>query len=84
MTCLVCNPQEGRLTTLEVVLTAQNTTWFDYRGKPVNVASISDVDGGLLIKLDNHSYPLWLHGISRKDIGCSRRKAKKLYTQEIY
>lgn len=52
MEITVYNPQKGRLETLEVDLTAENTTWFN---NVHAVSTITDFDGGLLIKaIDNN------------------------------
>lgn len=77
------NPQKGRLETLEVDLTAENTTWFKNNGKgrAVSVSTITDFDGGLLIKTLDHSYPIWLHDISRADIEYNQKKAGELMQQ---
>jgi len=83
MEYLVYTPQEGRLQTLRVELTTENTTWFNDNRKTGDIASISDVEGGLLIQTLDHHYPLWMDGLSRKDIGYSRRKARELHQQEI-
>jgi len=76
------SPQEGRLQTLTAELTAENTTWFKDNGETGDIASISDVDGGLLIRTLDYNYPLWMDGLSRKDISHSRRKARELHRQE--
>ena len=74
------NPQKGRLETLDVDLTAENTTWFKNSGKgcAVYVSTITDFDGGLLIKTFDNNYPIWLYDISRVDIDYSQKKAKEL------
>jgi len=43
------NPQKGRLETLEVEFTAENTTWFEY-SRGTSVSTITDFKGGILIK----------------------------------
>ena len=72
------NPQKGRLETLEVDLTTENTTWFNDAHA---VSAITDFDGGLLIKANDNSYPIWLYDISRADIEYSQKKAKELMLQ---
>lgn len=49
MECTVYNPQKGRLETLDVVISEENTTWFSY-SRNSSVTMITDWDGGLLIK----------------------------------
>jgi hypothetical protein len=80
MELTVHNPQKGRLETLKVEFTKENTTWFKYSRSPT-VYTITDFKGGLLITKNDYSYPLWLYDISRADIGYSRKKAKELMMQ---
>lgn len=77
------NPQKGRLETLEVEFTAENTTWFEYSGKDraASVSAITDFGGGLLIKTLDHSYPIWLYDMSRADIEYNQKKAGELMQQ---
>ena len=75
------NPQKGRLETLDVDLTAENTTWFENSENTRVVATITDFDGGLLIKKLDNTYPIWLYDISRADIDYSQKKAKELMQQ---
>lgn len=77
MECTVYNPQKGRLETLDVEITEENTTWFRYSRNISSVTMITDWNGGLLIKSGFNS-PLWVYDISRADIGYSRKKAKDL------
>ena len=71
------NPQKGRLETLEVEFTEENTTWFNY-SRSTSVSTITEFEGGILIKKNDYSYPIWLHDISRSDIGYSKKKANEL------
>jgi len=71
------NPQKGRLETLEVEFTAENTTWFEY-SRRTSVSTITDFKGGILIKQNDYSYPIWLYEISRADIGYSKKKAREI------
>jgi len=71
------NPQKGRLETLEVEFTAENTTWFEY-SRRTSVSTITDFKGGILIKQNDYSYPIWLYDISRADIGYSKKKAREI------
>ncbi|MFI5369161.1 MAG: hypothetical protein ACHQ1F_09130 [Spirochaetia bacterium] len=79
MECTVYNPQKGRLETLEVEFTQENTTWF-YSRASGSVTLIADWEGGLLIKA-GYDYPIYLYDISREDIGYSKRKASELIGQ---
>ena len=71
------NPQKGRLETLEVEFTEVNTTWFEY-SRNTSISTITDFKGGILIKKNDYSYPVWLYDISRADINYSKKKAKEL------
>ena len=71
------NPQKGRLETIEVEFTEENTTWFEY-SRSTSISTITDFGGGILIKKNDYSYTLWLHNVSRSDIGYSKKKAKEL------
>ncbi len=81
MELTVYNPQKGRLETLEVEFTADNTTWFEYGRNAQTVSAITDFNGGLLIKKADSSYPVWLYDLSRANIGYSHKKAKQLIKQ---
>ena len=75
------NPQKGRLETLEVDCTQENTTWFEGSRNANAIAMITDFNGGLLIRKANYDYPIWIYDVSRSDIGYSRKKAKELARQ---
>jgi len=80
----VYNPQKGRLETIDIDFTDENTTWFDDTGNSADVSKITDFDGGLVISDSGYSYPVWIYDVSRADINHSRLKALKLlqtYTQ---
>ena len=76
MACTVYNPQKGRLETLGVEFSAENTTWF-YSRRADGITLIADWKGGLLIKV-GFDYPIYLYDLSRKDIGYSKKKAREL------
>ena len=80
----VYNPQKGRLETIDVEYTEENTTYFkDTMAK--NVYRITDWDGGLIIQTTSFgSSPLWVYDISRADIGNSRKGAKQLMRLHDY
>jgi len=79
----VCNPQKGRLETIEVVFTNENTIWFDGIEDNHGIYSITDWQEGLIIKEGSYNYPLWVYDISREDIGYDCIRARKLYKQYI-
>jgi len=81
MELTVYNPQKGRLETIDVEFTAENTTWFEYSGNTPTVSTITDFNGGILIKKADSGYPVWLYDLSRADIGYSRKKAIQLIKQ---
>ena len=78
METTVCNPQKGRLETIDVEFTKDNTTWFNNCRSPRDIYMITDFDGGLLIRESDYTYPVWIYEISRADIGHSQKKARQL------
>jgi len=78
MEITVCNPQKGRLQTVDVEFTKENTTWFDNCADAHDIYMITDIEGGLLIRECGHSYPFWIYDKSRAEIAYSRKKAAKL------
>jgi hypothetical protein len=74
----VYNPQKGRLETIEVVLTDENTTWFGNCKQSHEVSMITDFEGDLLIRELGYSYPVRVYGLCRADIGFDQRKAQEL------
>ena len=72
----VYNPQKGRLETINIEFTDENTTWFDD-------FSITDLQGGILIKEADYTSPLYVYDISRADIGHDHRRARALHRQYI-
>ena len=82
MEITVCNPQKGRLETVDAAITQDNTTWFE-DCQDHDIHTITDFKGGLLIREFGYSYPLWIYDISRADIGYNQQKAKKLYRTHV-
>lgn len=76
MECTVYNPQKGRLETLDIDFTAENTTHFTSHGQG-SVTMITDWNGGLLIK-SGLDYPIYIYDVTRADIGFSQKKAAEL------
>lgn len=74
----VYNPHKGRLETIEVVLTGENTTWFDNCKQSHDVSMITDFEGDLLIRELGYAYPVRIYGLCRADIGFDQRKAQEL------
>ena len=42
------------------------------------IYKLSDFKGGMLIEKNDYSYPIWIYGVTRIDIGCNRQKTKEL------
>lgn len=74
----VYNPQKGRLETIDIAFTDENTTWFDDTGKSADVSKITDFEGGIVISDSGYFYPVWIYDVSRSDINHDRQKAFKL------
>ena len=78
MEITVYNPQKGRLETVEMEMTEENTTWFDKNTKHGAIASVTDFHSGIVIKKRDYSYPLWIYDVTREDIGYNNKKALEL------
>jgi hypothetical protein len=74
----VYNPQKGRIETIDVEFTNDNTTWFSNFRNDRDISMITDFDGDLLIGEFGYTYPLRIYGLSRADIGYDQRKARRL------
>lgn len=79
MAMTVYNPQKGGLETIDLAITQQNTTWFEDCLQDHDIHTITDFEGGLLIRERGYTYPLWIYDVSRADIGYDQRKAKEIY-----
>jgi hypothetical protein len=79
----VYKPQKGRLETLYIDFTDENTTWFDDCEDSHGIFSITDLQGGILIKEADYTHPLYVYDISRADIGYDHRRARALHRQYI-
>ena len=78
MQITVVNPPKGRLETIDIEFTDQNTTWFDEVENPCEIYMITDFKGGLLISERSYSYPILIYDKSRKDINYDQHKAYEL------
>ena len=78
MQITVYNPQKGRLETIDVEFTKDNTTWFSNCRNSRDVSMITDIDGDILISEFDYSYPFMIYGVSRSDINFDQKKAKRL------
>ena len=81
MNYTIYNPQKGRLETLDVELTEDNTTSF-YSRRSDSVTMIADWDGGLLIK-SGYDYPIYIYDVTRADVGFSSKRAEHLMRQYL-
>ena len=81
MEIMAYNPQKGRLETIDVDFTKENTTCFEKYRTPRDICMITDFEGGILISEFDYSYPFWIYDVSRADIGYDRKKAKQLKHQ---
>jgi hypothetical protein len=81
MQITVYNPQKGRLETIDAEFTKDNTTWFSNCRNSQDVSMIADIDGDILIRDFDDSYPFMIYGVSRSDIDFDQRKAKHLRCQ---
>ena len=80
----VLNPQKGRLETISVDFTAENTTWFENCRKPGDIEMITDYNNGeLLIKEYGWTYPVRIHDTSRATIGYKQKQARKVLRQAL-
>ena len=78
MQVTVYNPQKGRLETIDVEYSNNNTTWFGRYRQDDDIYSITDYQGGILIKDFDYTGPFWIYDISRADIGYGQKKTKQL------
>jgi hypothetical protein len=78
MEITVYNPQKGRLETIEVEFTDNNTTWFSNCKSPRDISMITDFAGDILISEFDYTYPIRIYDISRADIGYNKKKARQL------
>ena len=74
----VYNPQKGRLETIDIDFTDENTTWFDDHENIEEIYMVTDFEGGLIIGGCNHDYPIFVYDISRSDINDDLKKALDL------
>ena len=74
----VYNPQKGRLETIDIDFTDENTTWFDDHECTEEIYMVTDFQGGLIISGLNYDYPIFIYDISRSDINDDLNKALNL------
>lgn len=71
----VWNPLKGRLQTIDIEFTEENTTWFDDATNDQDIHMITDTESGLLISEIGYYYPVLIEGETRADIDHDMRKA---------
>ena len=79
----VYNPHKGRLETIDIDFTDENTTWFDGHEYIEEIYMVTDFEGSLIISGLNYDYPILIYDISRSDINDDLKKAlnlKRRYT----
>jgi hypothetical protein len=70
----VYNPQKGRLETINIDFTDENTTWFDECEDSHGILSITDLQGGIL----NQGSRLHLSTLRLRHIQSSNRPSPRL------
>jgi hypothetical protein len=80
----VLNPQKGRLETISVDFTDENTTWFENCRESGDIEMITDYNNGeLLIKEYGWNYPVRIYDTSRATIEYKQKQAKKVLRQAL-
>jgi hypothetical protein len=80
----VLNPQKGRLETINVDFTDENTTWFENCRKSGDIEMMTDYNNGeLLIKEYGWNYPVRIYDTSRAAIGYKQKQAQKVLMQAL-
>jgi len=81
---IVLNPQKGRLETISLDFTAENTTWFANCAEPGDIEMIADYDNtDLLIKEYGWNYPVRIYDSSRSAIRYKQKQAQELLQQAL-
>ena len=83
MELTVYNPQKGRLETIFVEFTAENTTRFNPCEQSDDVAMITDWNGDLLTSGAGRNYPVRIYNTSRMQINYDRNLAKQMQQQSL-
>lgn len=83
MEMTVCNPQKGRLETINIETNESNTTWFDDCIEPDDIYMITDTCNCLLIKENNYTYPVLVYDVTRSDIGNNPEQAKLIRAEAM-
>ncbi len=83
MEITVWNPQKGRLETIDVEFTEENTTWFDDCEVSHGIFSITDLQAGVLIKEADYTHPLYIYDIYRADLGHDHGRARAAHSRYL-
>lgn len=83
MELTVYNPQKGRLETMAVDFTDNNTTWFNNCEEPGDIRMITDFNGDLVISEFSWDYPVRVYNASRALVHYDQKQAKELQCQAL-
>lgn len=83
MEITIVNPQKGRLETIDIEFTKENTTWFEDCEGDSDIYMITDIEGCLLISECAYSYPVLIYEETRAAISYDKSKARKLIDMYI-
>ena len=78
MEITIANPQKGRLETINIEFTDDNTTWFEGCEMGHEVYKITDFEECLLISQFGYYYPILIYEKSRAAICYDKDKARNL------
>jgi len=83
MEIIVFNLRKGRLETIQMNFSHDNTTWFDGPDDSGDIRMITDFYDDLLVTFIGRDYPLILPEVSRAAAGFSQKEVKKLLQQAM-
>ena len=78
METTIFNSYKGRLVTIEIEYTDQNTTWFEGCESDTDIYMITDFEGGLLVREFGYGYPIYIEGKSRQNLPDNQKKVMEL------
>jgi len=83
MEITIANPQKGRLESIDIEFTDENTTWFEDCEKDDEVYMITDFEGFLLISQFGYYSPVLIYDESRTGISYDKNKARELIGLQV-
>ena len=83
MEITIANPQKGRLESIDIEITDENTTCFEDCEKDDEVYMITDFEGCLLIRQFGYYYPVLIYDESRTGISYDKNKARELIGLQV-